>query len=94
MCECAENYKPELSRLEVLTDLLEFAAERRAAGSLYTDGWADYQTVTKWREIVGYLRTALPDCAVRCFDEDRERKKAFIKRVSDLAVYDTPTGNG
>ena len=80
-CECKKDHNHGLSRLEVLTDLVEFAEQRRAEGSLYTGGWADSYTVSKWMETIGYLRVALPECAVKCFDEERRRKRELVARL-------------
>lgn len=81
-CACKQAYVNELSRLEVLTDLCEFAEKQRAEGSLFTDGWADGATVTKWRETIGYLKTALPKCVVEDFENGRRRQKEFRVRLS------------
>ena len=80
-CTCRSKYSDELSRLELLTDLVEFARERREAGSPYTSGWADSLTVTNWMTIIGHLRTALPECAVKDFDDERERKRNFVESL-------------
>ena len=76
-CTCKTKYAAELSRLEVLTDLVEFAQQQRIKGSPYTNSWADSTTVTNWMETIGYLRTALPECAVKDFDNERKRQKEF-----------------
>ena len=81
-CACKQAYVNELSKLEVLTDLCEFAEKQRAEGSLFTDGWADGATVTKWQETIGYLKAALPDCAVKDFENERRRQKEFRERLS------------
>ena len=80
-CTCKTKYADELSKLEVLTDLTEFAKKQRAKGSPYTDGWADSATVTKWMETIGYLRTVLPKCAVKDFDDFRKRKRGLFKQT-------------
>ena len=77
-CICKTKYADELSRLEVLTNLIEFAEEQRAKGSPYTDSWADSTTITNWRTTIGYLRTALPKCAVEDFDNERNRQGEFV----------------
>ena len=74
-CMCKKEYANELSRLEVLTDLLEFAKQQKAKGSSLTASWADSATVDKWIESIGYLRTALPKCAVEDFDNGRKKNR-------------------
>jgi len=81
-CTCREKYSSELGRLEVLTDLIEFAEQQMAKGSPYTAGWADSVTTTKWMETIGNLRTVIPKCAVENFDDFRKRKRDFIKQIN------------
>lgn len=76
-CSCKQNYGNELSQLEVLMDLTQFAEQQKARGSLLTDGWADSATLTRWRERVGNLRSILPDCLLKEFDDERERCRLF-----------------
>jgi len=80
-CVCKTKYASELSRLEVLTYLAELAQQQRAKGSPHTDGWADSRTVTKWIETIGGLRMALPECAVKDFDDARKRQKEFTAKI-------------
>jgi len=72
----------KLSRLEVLTDLIEFAEDRRAEGSAYVEGWAPYIKMTEWYKEIAILRSSLPDDIVKEFDEKRERKRQLIERCS------------
>ena len=71
-----------LSRLEVLTDLIEFAEDRRAEGSAYVEGWAPYIKMTEWYKEIAMLRNSLPDGKVKEFDDERERKRQFIEQCS------------
>jgi len=61
----------KLDRLEVLTDLTEFAEREQAKGSPYTAGWFNYE----WYGIIASLRADLPEEVVREFDDARQRKK-------------------
>ena len=70
-CNCGKG-PDDLSRLEVLTDLIEFANQRIERGSNYTYGWADLK---RWNQDVKNLRASLPKCAVEEFDERRKRQK-------------------
>ena len=79
-CKCKKEYHDELSRLEVLTDLVEFARQQRAKGSPHIGGWADSATVSKWMQTIGYLRSALPECTVKRFDDERKRYREFRAR--------------
>jgi len=72
----------KLSRLEVLTDLIEFAEDRRAEGSAYVEGWAPDIKMTEWYKEIALLRNSLPDDKVKAFDENRERKQRFIEQCS------------
>ena len=72
----------KLSRLEVLTDLTEFAEDRRAEGSAYVEGWAPYTAMTEWHKEIAMLRNSLPDDVVEKFDDKRERKRRFIEQCS------------
>ncbi len=73
-----EDIKHLLSRLEVLTDLTEFAEKQRAMRSPYVDGWAN----DEWYKEIAQLRTALPDDTVQEFDNARNRKQRFIDGCS------------
>lgn len=79
-CSCKHNYGNELSQLEVLLDLTEFAEQQKAKGSLLTNGWADPATLTRWRERIENLRSFLPDCLLKEFDDEREKCKQFRAR--------------
>ena len=85
-CDCKAKYASELNRLEVLTDLIEFAQQQRAKGSPHTASWADAGSVTKWQIQIGGLRTALPKCAVEDFDNERQRQKEFTSKI--IGDYD------
>ena len=61
----------KLTRLEVLTDLTEFAEMRRAKGSNLTSGWAN----PEWYKIIANLRAMLPEEVVKEFDDARKRGK-------------------
>lgn len=74
-CSCKLKYSSELSRLEVLTDLVEFAEKQKAKESIYTNGWADPTMLKKWKDSILRLRQVLPDCAVKDFDNERRRQK-------------------
>jgi hypothetical protein len=76
-CVCKTKHSDKLERLETLTDLVEFAEQQRASGSPHTGGWADYRTVSKWMGIIDDIRMALPECAVRDFDDERRKQKEF-----------------
>lgn len=80
-CSCKQTYENELSKLEVLTDLTEFAEQQLARGSLLTSGWADPITLTRWREQIGNLRSFLPECLLREFDDERKKRKEFRTRL-------------
>ena len=80
-CKCKKEYPDELSRLEVLTDIVEFAKQQRAKGSPHTASWADYATVDKWMQTIGYLRSELPECTVKRFDDERKRYREFRARL-------------
>ncbi len=71
-----------LSRLEVLTDLTEFAEQRKAAGSPYTEGWAPHIKMTEWYQAIAMLRSSLPDDVVKAFDDKRNKKRRFIEQCS------------
>ena len=76
-CVCKTKYSEELDRLDRLTYLTEFAEQQRASGSPHTGGWADHRTVSKWMKEINDIRTALPECAVKDFDNERKRQKEF-----------------
>jgi len=80
-CECSSKYSSEFGRLEVLTDLVEFAQQQNAKGSPYTSGWADDMTLTNWQIQIGGLRAALPECLVKDFDNERKRKRDFVESL-------------
>jgi len=69
-CTCKTKYASELSRLEVLTDHIEFAERQLKRGSVYTHGWADLE---KWNKDIAELRGMLPKCAVEDFDNERKK---------------------
>jgi len=70
-CNCGGG-PGDLSRLEVLTDLIEFANQQIERGSNLTRGWAD---LDKWNRDVMNLRAFLPKCEVEEFDERRKRQR-------------------
>ena len=76
-CTCKIEYAVELSRLEVLTGLIELAQQQIAKGSPHTAGWADDRTVKRWMKIINSIRTALPECAIKDFDDARKKQKEF-----------------
>ena len=61
-----------LCKLEVLTDLVEFAERRIAVNSQHTSGWADPTTLVSWAERIGSIRNALPKDVLEEFDEERK----------------------
>jgi hypothetical protein len=61
----------KLSRLEVLTDFIEFGEKQMAKGSPYTAGWFNYD----WYKDIEMLRKSLPIDIVERFDEKRERNR-------------------
>ena len=65
----------KISRLEVLTDLTEFAEKQEAKGSPYTGGWADPITMTKWYKKIASIREDLPKKVILEFDDARKRKQ-------------------
>ena len=65
----------KLNRLEVLTDLTEFAEKQSAKGSPYVGGWADHGDMTKWYKEIVKLRAVLPEEVVKEFDDARQRSK-------------------
>jgi len=67
-----------LSRLEVLTDLVEFAHERMALNSPLTAGWYN----KAWPDIITNIRDSLPDDVVKEFDDERRRVKEFRRKLS------------
>ena len=71
-CRCGEDYLNDLSRLEVLTGLVELAEKQLKKGSVRTMGWADLE---KWRNDIIDLRTRLPKCAVEDLDNERKRQQ-------------------
>jgi len=85
-CECRSKYSSELGRLEVLTDLVEFAQKQTAKGSPHTSGWADDVTLTNWQIQIGGLRASLPECAVTEFDNERKRKCELVATL--IGNYD------
>ena len=70
-CDCEVDVN-NLSRLQVLTDLVEFANQQLKKGSNYTVGWAN---LPKWNEDIDDLRASLPNCVVEEFDEQRRRDR-------------------
>ena len=71
-CTCGTEDVDDKSRLEVLTDLVEFANQQLKAGSNYTYGWAN---LTKWNKDIDDLRSSLPKCVVEELDERRKRDR-------------------
>ena len=73
-----EDIKHLLSRLEVLTDLTEFAEQQMRERSPYVAGWYN----AEWYKEIAQLRTALPEDTVQEFDNARNRKQRFIDGCS------------
>ena len=70
------------SRLEVITDLLEFYNDRVQAGSILASGWANPDV---WLRDIAYLRELLREhCPGYIEDFDNERKKAREYRAKLL----------
>lgn len=76
-CECEYDVN-DLSRLQVLTDLCDFAEHQMARGSQRTAGWA---RTKEWRETITYLKAALPDCVVEGFENERKRHREYQERL-------------
>ena len=70
-----ENWTNELSRLQVLTELVNFAKKQRDKGSEFTNGWADYTTMNSWYTTIGYLRSILPKEILEDFDNEQQKKQ-------------------
>ena len=70
-CDCKYDQN-NLSRLQVLTDHVEFAEQQLKKGSIYTMGWADLK---KWKADIIDLRNRLPECVVKGFDNERKKNK-------------------
>ena len=70
------------SRLEVITDLLEFYNDRVQAGSVWTDAWASPDV---WLRDIAYLRELLREHCPGYVDKfDAERKEAREYRAELL----------
>ena len=69
-----ELYRPLLLKLEVLTDLTEFALSRMEAGSSLTASWCSVDQLAIWQERIGAIRSMLPEEEVEKFDDDRKRE--------------------
>ena len=71
------------SRLEVLTDLLDFYNNRVQAGSTLTGGWASPDI---WLRDIAHLREMLKEhCPgyIEKFDAERKRQREFTKRLQE-----------
>ena len=78
VCTCQLYDVNDLSRLQVLTDLCEFADRQMAKGSPRTAGWA---RVKEWRKTIDDLKAALPKCVVEDFENERERYREYQERL-------------
>ena len=65
-----------MSKLMVLTDLIEFADQRNNMGW----GWAE--RLPKWKMELAVVRTALPKEDVKWFDNERAKCKAWNESLS------------
>ena len=71
------------SRLEVLTDLLEFYNDRVQAGSTLTSGWASPDV---WLRDIAYLRELLREHQpgyVEKFDGERKEAREYRAKLLD-----------
>jgi len=71
------------SRLEVLTDLLEFYNDRVQAGSTLTRNWASPDV---WLRDIAHLREMLREHQpgfIEQFDAERKRNKEFRAKLAD-----------
>ena len=67
-----------ISRLEALTDLTEFAEQRRAKGSPYVAGW---ENTKAWKKTIEYLRSVIPEDVLEEFDDYRKRKRDMFSKM-------------
>ena len=77
-CKC-KDHPDDLTRLEVLTDLVEFAEKQLKKGSPWVMGWSNLE---KWKSDIIILRDKLPNCTLEEFDDFRKRKRDFIKQIN------------
>ena len=70
-------YREDINKLDVVTYLLEFADQQRAAGSPHTGGWADLGNETRWIKTRDAIRNRLPESVIKEFDDERRRLKDF-----------------
>lgn len=69
-----DNLNSILGRLEVLTDLTEFADKQNAKKSNFTAGWCPPEQYMKWVSEIYALRQALPKEVLKDFDEERKNQ--------------------
>ena len=74
MGDLNDAIRMSLSRLEVLTDLVEFAESRLEVNSTRTASWCDPQTYTKWLTDIAMLRSMIPKEDLEEFDRGRNAK--------------------